>query len=160
MSNQFETEVIENQKALYYRALKLTGNHDDASDIVQETLVKALKNKDKFKEGTNLKAWLYTILRNNHINHYRKNLKYQGHLELSDVQIPAGISKNPHLFDEVMEKINSLDEGKKQPILLYIHGYKYEEIAAILDMHIGTVKTRIFKVRELLKKKYRCTPSN
>ncbi|MFC3880055.1 RNA polymerase sigma factor [Algoriphagus namhaensis] len=140
-------------------ALKLTRDMDDANDLLQDTMVKAFTNKDKFTEGTNLKAWLYTIMKNTFITNYQRmvrrgtfvdtteNLHY---LNSSSVQIENGAYQN-FTMDDTYEAINNLDDVYKTPFMMHYRGFKYHEIADKLDIPIGTVKNRIHIARKILK---------
>jgi len=140
-------------------ALKLTRDVDDANDLLQDTMVKAFTNKDKFTEGTNLKAWLYTIMKNTFITNYQRmvrrgtfvdttdNLHY---INSSNIQIENGVFGN-FTMDDVTEAIEKLDEVYKTPFMMHFRGFKYHEIADKLQIPIGTVKNRIHIARKLLK---------
>ncbi|WP_297336720.1 RNA polymerase sigma factor [Algoriphagus sp.] len=140
-------------------ALKLTRDMDDANDLLQDTMVKAFTNRDKFTEGTNLKAWLYTIMKNTFITNYQRmvrrgtfvdttdNLHY---INSSDTQIENGAYGN-FTMDDVQSAIGKLDEVYKTPFMMHFRGFKYHEIADKLQIPIGTVKNRIHIARKLLK---------
>ncbi|TDQ16930.1 RNA polymerase sigma-70 factor (ECF subfamily) [Algoriphagus boseongensis] len=140
-------------------ALKLTRDIDDANDLIQDTMVKAFTNKDKFTEGTNLKAWLYTIMKNTFITNYQRmvrrgtfvdttdNLHY---INSSSVQIENGVFEN-FTMDDAHEAIEKLDDAYKTPFMMHYRGFKYHEIADRLQIPIGTVKNRIHIARKLLK---------
>lgn len=140
-------------------ALKLTRDQDDANDLLQDTLIKAFTNREKFAEGTNLKAWMYTIMKNTFITNYQRmarrgtfvdttdNLHY---LNSSSMQIENGVFENFTMSD-VQECIDLLSEVYRTPFLLYFKGFKYHEIADKLQVPIGTVKNRIHIARRLLK---------
>lgn len=140
-------------------ALKLTRDMDDANDLLQDTMVKAYTNKDKFSEGTNLKAWLYTIMKNTFITNYQKmvrratfvdttdNLHY---LNSSSTEIENGVYGNLAMED-IHESIGKLDDVYKVPFLMHFKGFKYYEIADDLQIPIGTVKNRIHIARKILK---------
>lgn len=140
-------------------ALKLTRDMDDANDLMQDTMVKAFTNKDKFTEGTNLKAWLYTIMKNTFITNYQRmvrrgtfvdttdNLHY---INSGDVLVENG-AYGDFTMDDIHEAIESLDEVYKTPFMLHYRGFKYHEIAEKLEIPIGTVKNRIHIARKILK---------
>ena len=140
-------------------AMKLTRDVDDANDLLQDTMVKAFTNKDKFTEGTNLKAWLYTIMKNTFITNYQRmvrrgtfvdttdNLHY---LNSSDALIDNGVFGN-FTMDDIQRAIQKLDEVYRTPFLMHFRGFKYHEIAEKLQIPIGTVKNRIHIARKLLK---------
>ncbi|TFV95755.1 RNA polymerase sigma factor [Algoriphagus kandeliae] len=140
-------------------ALKLTRDMDDANDLLQDTMVKAFTNRDKFTEGTNLKAWLYTIMKNTFITNYQRmvrrgtfvdttdNLHY---INSSDSQIENGAYGN-FAMDDITLAIENLDDVYKTPFMMHFRGFKYHEIADKLQIPIGTVKNRIHIARKLLK---------
>ncbi|MBN3521290.1 RNA polymerase sigma factor [Algoriphagus lutimaris] len=140
-------------------AMKLTRDLDDANDLMQDTMVKAFTNRDKFTEGTNLKAWLYTIMKNTFITNYQKmvrrgtfvdttdNLHY---INSSDIKIENGVFGNLAM-DDIYESIDRLDDVFKTPFLMHYRGFKYHEIAEKLQIPIGTVKNRIHIARKQLK---------
>ncbi|MDF2156364.1 RNA polymerase sigma factor [Algoriphagus sp. CAU 1675] len=140
-------------------ALKLTRDLDDANDLLQDTMVKAFTNREKFTEGTNLKAWLYTIMKNTFITNYQRmvrrgtfvdttdNLHY---LNSSDVQIENGVYGN-FAMDDIQDAISKLEDVYKVPFMMHFRGFKYHEIADKLQIPIGTVKNRIHIARKLLK---------
>lgn len=140
-------------------AMKLTRDVDDANDLLQDTMVKAFTNKDKFTEGTNLKAWLYTIMKNTFITNYQKmvrrgtfvdttdNLHY---INSSDSLIENG-AYGSFAMDDIQVAIENLDEVYKTPFMMHFRGFKYHEIADKLQIPIGTVKNRIHIARKLLK---------
>ncbi|NVK51186.1 MAG: RNA polymerase sigma factor [Cyclobacteriaceae bacterium] len=140
-------------------ALKLTRDMDDANDLLQDTMVKAFTNRDKFTEGTNLKAWLYTIMKNTFITNYQRmvrrgtfvdttdNLHY---INSSDSLIENGAYGN-FAMDDITDAIDNLDDVYKTPFMMHFRGFKYHEIADKLQIPIGTVKNRIHIARKLLK---------
>ncbi len=140
-------------------AMKLTRDVDDANDLLQDTMVKAFTNRDKFTEGTNLKAWLYTIMKNTFITNYQKmirrgtfvdttdNLHY---INSSDSLIENG-AYGSFAMDDIQVAIENLDEVYKTPFMMHFRGFKYHEIADKLQIPIGTVKNRIHIARKLLK---------
>lgn len=140
-------------------AMKLTRDVDDANDLLQDTMVKAFTNRDKFTEGTNLKAWLYTIMKNTFITNYQRmvrrgtfvdttdNLHY---INSSDALIENGVFGS-FTMDDIQVAIDKLDDVYKTPFLMHFRGFKYHEIADKLQIPIGTVKNRIHIARKLLK---------
>lgn len=155
----FQHNLISMQNTLLNFAMMLTGNRDNAYDLVQDTTLRALDNRDKFAEGTNLKGWLYTIMRNIFINNYRR-MAYEAtiidtsdnlyHLNLSQdsgIEAPADSIES----EEIANAIKHLPQELRQPFALFVTGYKYIEIAECLHMPIGTVKTHIFKARKRLQ---------
>jgi len=159
---KFTGSLIQAHEQLYYYALQLTEDRDDARDLVQETSYKALKNFSKLKHDEHQNAWLYTILRNTHINNLRsghhKNIKTNRsdqELQLSNAVMPA--YENPdRIYDrkELIEKIRCLPSSYAKPLKLYLAGYAYKEIAKMTDVPIGTIKSRIHLAKEKLKRCY------
>jgi len=158
-SSSFNYNLIKLQGSLERFALSLTANQDEARDLLQETFLKALSYKDKFKEETNLKAWTFTIMRNTFINRYRKSLKRKV-TNGPDDQMLNVINflketdpETPHhnlAYDEIIKYIDRLDDEFRIPFKMHTSGYKYREIADALDLKIGTVKSRIFFARKKL----------
>lgn len=159
MSTQnFEAELISYQQPLTYFARTFTKSEDDAKDLVQETFVKAIRYRDKFEEKTNLKAWLYTIMKNTFINNYRKasraNTIIDQTKELYFLNIPqdSGFTSPREYMEEneIMKTVQTLEDDYKVPFMMHFEGFKYKEIADELDLPIGTVKSRIFLARKQL----------
>jgi len=164
----FEKELLPHIDALSTFAFHLTLNEDDADDLVQETYLKAYRFIDKYLEGTNAKAWLFKILKNAYINEYRRKSKAPAHVDYEDIvgyqdsedsAIGEFTDLREELFnhmmgDEVTNAINSLPVDFRTVILLCdVEGFTYEEIAKILDVPIGTVRSRLFRARNVLKDK-------
>lgn len=147
--------------ALFNFGLKLTRNEQDAEDLLQETYFKAIKYKNYFKEGTNVKAWLFRIMQNTFINNYRKASKipkefdvYSVYLGNSHAHQMQSSMLNEGLSDVLGAAVNALpDHYKVVLILCDIEGFKYKEIASVMDIPIGTVKTYIHKARQEVKGK-------
>ncbi|MEL6865848.1 MAG: sigma-70 family RNA polymerase sigma factor [Bacteroidota bacterium] len=168
-SNVFEDEFYPHADALFNFAFNLTYNESDASDLVQETYLKAFRFIDKYIEGTNAKAWLFKILKNAFINNYRKeskrptkvdfediisyhdeedNTKYSGHIDMRQEIYQSMMG------DEVTNAVNALPVDFRTVILLCdIEGFTYEEISKIIDIPIGTVRSRLHRARNMLKEK-------
>lgn len=161
MALEFTTEVQQISVSLRPAALNLTRDADEARDLVQETLLKALLNRDKFKAGTNLKAWLFTIMRNTFINNYNKitrrttsidtteNLQYT---LTTDCFVTHNNATSTFVMRDINQALANLNEDFRTPFMMYYIGYKYLEIANKLELPIGTVKNRIHIARKLLKK--------
>lgn len=140
-------------------ALKLTRDIDDANDLLQDTLVKAYTNQDKFAEGTNLKAWLYTIMKNTFITNYQKMLRRATFVDTTDnlhyINSSSSLIENSaygdFAIDDIYQAIDKLEDIFSTPFLLYYRGFKYHEIADRLSIPIGTVKNRIHIARKYLK---------
>ncbi|MEL7223182.1 MAG: RNA polymerase sigma factor, partial [Bacteroidota bacterium] len=140
-------------------AYSLTKNTEDARDLYQETAFRALTNREKFRPGTNLKAWLFTIMKNIFINNYRKKVKSKTITDSTDNQyyINSGTNVIPNraessiMMKELTKMIDHLDDSIRIPFLMHYQGYKYQEIADHLELPLGTVKSRIFFARKDLK---------
>jgi RNA polymerase sigma-70 factor (ECF subfamily) len=139
-------------------AYRLTADNDDAKDLVQDTILKALINSDKFVSQSNFKAWTYTIMRNTFINNYRqRKLRATYHVQdiesSSDNGIISSCSDDPdstYLAKEIAQNIEQLNDMFRIPFEMHLFGYKYKEIANELNLNIGTVKSRIFLSRKQL----------
>ncbi len=165
---EFEQEAIPHMDLLYNFALRTTGNEEDARDLLQETYLKAYRFWDKYEKGTNIRAWLFRIMKNSYINRYRKEVKEPATVDYEDVEnfynsIRAE-STDPNdlqeklfgnlLGDEVSKALASLpDDFRTVVILCDIEGMMYEEIAQFLDIPIGTVRSRLHRGRKLLQQR-------
>lgn len=155
-SNIFEKEILELEGNLSRYAYSLTSNRDDAKDLVQETFFKALNNKEKFNENTNIKAWVYTIMKNTFINDYRRRSKRQtmfseGVHEFVINNRPADLTPEQEFgFRELNAIVNTLEPEFRIPFQMHDNGFKYQEIAEELGLHLGTVKSRIHFSRKKL----------
>jgi RNA polymerase sigma-70 factor (ECF subfamily) len=155
----FSGEINELQSVLHNFAFKLTKNNEDSKDLYQETAYRALVNQDKFRVGTNMKAWLFTIMRNIFINDYRKKIKKNTILDSTDNQFylnsggPTILNdaNSSMMMDELQELVDNLDDSIRIPFLMHYYGYKYQEIADQLNLPLGTIKSRIFFARKELK---------
>lgn len=140
-------------------AMKLTKNNEDAEDLFQETAFRAITNREKFNPGTNLKAWLFTIMKNIFINNYRKKVKANTIFDSTDNDFYINSGKNKVSNDaasnitmqELDNIIEDLDDSIKNPFIMHYIGYKYQEIADKLSLPLGTVKSRIFFARKALQ---------
>jgi len=158
---EFNSQIISLKDSFQYFAYSLTSNHEDANDLVQDTFLKALSNKDKFDPSTNIKAWLFTIMRNTFINQYRRKVKIRRVFESKEDQSAVVRVKDSNLqtadsqitSSEIMSEINKLEDEFRIPFMMHFEGYKYKEIAEKLNLSIGTVKSRIFFSRQKLMKK-------
>ena len=163
----FEEEFYPHAEALYNFAYNLTYNEDDASDLVQETYMKAYRFIDKYIQGTNAKAWLFKILKNAFINQYRKASKrptkvdfeeiVSYHDEEENTKYSSFIDLREEIYqnmmgDEVTNAVNALPVDFRAVILLCdIEGFTYEEISKIVNIPIGTVRSRLHRARNMLK---------
>ncbi len=144
---------------LHSFAYNLTKNVEDAKDLYQETAFRAMTNRDKFRPGTNFKAWLFTIMKNIFINNYRKKTKANTIMDSTDnlyylnsgsAIISNGAESNI-MMKELITMIDELDDSIRIPFLMHYQGFKYQEIAEHLELPLGTVKSRIFFARKELK---------
>ena len=155
---EFNTRILQEKYSLNNFALSLTRNADDALDLIQDTYLKAITYRDKFEDSTNLKAWLFTIMKNTFINTYRKNAKTKLLISKGDdVAMNRAFKQNTYNHSEsrlntkeIVNQIELLDDHYKAPFTRYYSGYKYEEIASELKLPLGTIKSRIFIARKLL----------
>jgi RNA polymerase sigma-70 factor (ECF subfamily) len=165
---EFEREAIPHSDLLYNYALRMTNNAADAHDLLQETFLKAYRFWDKYEKGTNIRAWLFRILKNSFINRYRKESKEPETVDYDDIQniftavrsdaaesgdLQNALEKN--LFDDdVAEAVASLPEEFRTVVILCdIEGLTYEEIAEFIDCPLGTVRSRLHRGRKLLRGK-------
>lgn len=167
----FREEALPHIDALYGVALRLIKNERDAEDLVQDTYLKAFNHFDKYKRGTNCKAWLFKILTNTFINRYRKKQKektflveddertlYERHAARPALPLDRGFDDEAHLFhtvfgDEVREALETVPTDFRLVVLLAdLHDFSYKEIAEIMDCPIGTVMSRLYRGRRLLQK--------
>lgn len=155
---EFNTQFDKLNKLLHSFAYNLTKNSEDAADLYQETALRALSNKDKFRVGTNFKAWSFTIMKNIFINNYRKKVKKNTIIDSTDNMyfINSGVlvendAETNMLMDELNGMVDSLEDNLKVPFNMHCDGFKYQEIAEELDLPLGTVKSRIFFARKALK---------
>jgi RNA polymerase sigma factor (sigma-70 family) len=158
---EFNYTLKEMSGSLKPFALKLTRDMEDANDLIQETMLKAFKNREKFAPGTNIKAWLYTIMKNTFITNYQRMVRRNTFIDTTDnlhyinssgssVQNDAYSS---FTMEDIEEALNNVDDVYKSPFMMYFRGFKYHEIADKLQIPIGTVKNRIHIARKELKAK-------
>lgn len=160
-STTFAANVKEHASALKAYALYLTQDREDANDLLQETFLKAFSNHTKFTENTNLKGWLYTIMKNTFINNYRRRVKRNTFLDSTDNEYylnSAAHSENnggekKMAMDDIQLAIAKLPHDLREAFMMNFRGYKYQEIADHFGIPIGTVKTRIHLARQVLKKR-------
>jgi len=158
-SNVFLANYNQIKDLLFGFAMKLTKNQTDAQDLVQDTVFRAFKNKDKFEEGTNFKAWITTIMRNSFINKYRKTKRKKhvsGPMEDYTYAIEGGKeteSDTDIMNDDLTRIVDSLKDSYRVPFMASFKGFKYDEIAERLDIPLGTVKSRINYARKILRER-------
>jgi RNA polymerase sigma-70 factor (ECF subfamily) len=164
----FEEEMLPHLDSVYNFAFRVTYDEEIAKDLVQESYYRAYKFLDSFQRGTNAKAWLFRILKNNFINDFRKRNREPSMVDYQEVESyynsdkaksPASgkLKQEPFrhaIGDEVTNAINSLDIDFRMVIILCdLEGFTYEEMAKILDIPIGTVRSRLHRARNILKGK-------
>lgn len=147
-------------------AYNLTKNSEDSRDLFQETAYRAMINRDKFRPGTNFKAWLFTIMKNIFINNYRKKVKKNTIIDATDNlyyinsgnTIIANTGDSNIMMSELRTMVANLEENLRIPFLMHYQGYKYQEIADNLELPLGTIKSRIYfarkELKELINKRY------
>jgi RNA polymerase sigma-70 factor (ECF subfamily) len=165
----FDSLVMPYLDSLYNTAYRMTRSSEDAEDLVQETFFKAYKYYDKFEEGTNLKAWLFKILKNTFINNYRKKKLEPRSVDFAEIEdsferivrrdaseAPADPESeyfNGVLDDDVKKALESLPYDYRMVVILAdLEDFSYKEIAEILDCPVGTVMSRLYRGRKLLEK--------
>jgi RNA polymerase sigma factor (sigma-70 family) len=167
----FNKEFMPHIDAMYNFAYRLTNDEDDANDLIQDTYLKAFRFINSFQEGTNAKAWLFRILKNSFINDYRKKSKEPSKVDYQEVETVYNSVEDAEyesttdlrlesvqdmIGDEVALALNGLPIDFRTVIILCdIEGFTYEEMAKILDIPIGTVRSRLHRARNLLKEKLR-----
>ncbi len=166
----FDNEFMTHIDALYNFAYKLTHNEDEAKDLLQDTCMKAFRFINSFERGTNAKAWLFRILKNSFINDYRKKSKNPGMVDYQEVETyyssdggEIETQSTPDLRsetvkgmlgDEITNALNSMAVDFRTVIILCdLEGFKYDEMSKILDIPIGTVRSRLHRARNILKEK-------
>ncbi|MBS1489462.1 MAG: sigma-70 family RNA polymerase sigma factor [Bacteroidetes bacterium] len=164
----FNNEFMPHIHSMYNFGYRLTLDRDDAKDLVQDTYLKAYRFIESFQKGTNAKAWLFRILKNSFINDYRKKSKEPNKVDYQEVETYYNSEEVDRLItpdlrveslkdmmgDEISNALNSLDVDFRTVIILCdLEDFKYEEMAKILDIPIGTVRSRLHRARNLLKEK-------
>lgn len=164
----FDGEFMPHIDSMYNFAYRLTFDEDDAKDLVQDTYLKAYRFINSFEQGTNAKAWLFRILKNSFINEYRKKSKQPAKVDYQEVETYYNSddvdyqsttdlraeSVKGMIGDEISNALNSLAIDFRTVIILCdLEGFTYEEMAKILDIPIGTVRSRLHRARNLLKEK-------
>lgn len=154
----FKDDVIGMQTNLMNFAFKLTMDKDRASDLVQDTTLKALDSEGKFAENVNFKGWIFTIMRNIFINNYRRSVRESTILDTSDTIFHVSDTRpapetpdGTYAVSEISDLISKIPAEFSKPFQMHVAGYKYEEIAETLNLPLGTVKSRIFTTRTQLK---------
>ncbi len=161
----FEREALAHLDALYRVALRLTGNASDAEDLVQETMLRAYRSWERYTPGTNAKGWLLTILRHLFINEYRRRSRHPETVDVDTIEPfalfqevqeedPQGAFFDRIVDEEVLRAVDQLPEAFREAVTLSdVEGLSYEEVAKVLDVPVGTVKSRLYRGRRLLQAK-------
>lgn len=169
-SEAFEAALLEHLDSMYGVALRMTRNAADAQDLVQEAVARALRFHDKFEEGTYIKAWLLTILRNTYINEYRKRARRPNLVELTGAETTDKPHADPDmgyypdtlkhkyvlelLGDDIRRAVDALPEGHRRMVIMAdLQDMSYKEIAAKMDCPLGTVMSRLHRGRRLLRER-------
>ncbi len=162
----FEGEMMPHIKSLYHFAYRLAGDEENANDLVQDTYLKAYRFFDSYEQGSNAKAWLFRILKNSFINNYRKTSKEPGKVDYEEAETYLNTGKAGHVDsidmrekifrgmvgDEITNALNRLPVDFRTVIILCdIEEFTYEEIAKIIDIPIGTVRSRLHRARKMLR---------
>jgi RNA polymerase sigma-70 factor (ECF subfamily) len=159
-STQFQEKILSIQDNMFNFAMMLAGNKDDAGDLLQDTILKALYNRDKYIDNINFKGWILTIMRNIFINNYRKIVRSQTIIDQTEDLYHLNLSQDSgfdspegaYTIKEINVAISNLNMDLKTPFSMFLAGYKYNEIADKLILPLGTVKSRIFFARKELQK--------
>ncbi|MFT6053617.1 MAG: RNA polymerase sigma-70 factor (ECF subfamily) [Roseivirga sp.] len=164
----FDQEFMPHVNSMYNFAYRLTFDEDDAKDLVQDTYLKAFRFINSFEQGTNAKAWLFRILKNSFINDFRKKSKQPAKVDYNEVEsyynsddIDVSITTDlrvetvQHMIgDEITRALNAIPVDFRTVIILSdLEGFTYEEMSKILDIPIGTVRSRLHRARNMLKDK-------
>lgn len=160
-ASNFTSRMLEYNDAMNYFAYTLCRDKESSKDLVQETILKALTYEKQYREDTNLKAWLFTIMKNIFINNYRKEKKMRMVFDGSKDLYYLNVAETNKQLDpekrfeqgEVLHNMNSLESEYQAPLQMFFEGFKYKEIADELGLPIGTIKSRIFLGRKQLASK-------
>ncbi len=153
----FDDRLMSMHDRMLYFALRLTRNMEDAKDLTQESILKALAHRDQYKADTNIKAWIFTIVKNTFINGVRRDKRGQQIMESAARQelpmVNGQYLQGPmaaYNTQEIEQRVRKLPPQLRTPFTMNFEGYKYHEIAEAMDIPIGTVKSRIFQARRML----------
>jgi RNA polymerase sigma-70 factor (ECF subfamily) len=161
----FESEALAHLDVLYRVALRLTNNVADAEDLVQETMLRAYRSWERYTPGTNAKGWLLTILRHLFINEYRRRTRHPETVDVDTIEPfalfqeiqeedPQGAFFDRIVDDEVLRAVDQLPEAFREAVTLSdVEGLSYEEVAKVLGVPVGTVKSRLYRGRRILQAK-------
>lgn len=158
--DSFQTRLLGLQNNLLNFAYQLTSNREQAQDLLQDTTLKALDNKDKYVDNVNFKGRIFTIMRNIFINNYRQNVRKATVIDQTEdlyhlnVSQDSGLStpEGSYAVKEISVALNSFSDDYRIPFNMFVAGYKYNEIAEAMNLPLGTVKSRIFFARKTLRK--------
>lgn len=161
-SVKFQSDLMSLQANMLNFAYMLTSNRDDAYDLLQDTMLKALDNEEKYAENTNFKGWVFTIMRNIFINNYRRGVRAATIVDTTDnlyhlnLSQDSGIESPEVSFSaaEITDAINEFADEYRIPFSMHVAGYKYNEIAEQMNLPLGTVKSRIFFARKKLQERF------
>ena len=153
-TQEFNSMVLNNAEGLKPFAITLTKDYESAKDLCQETLCKAFTYRDKYEPGTNIKAWLFTIMRNIFINDYRRGNRKKAVMEAVKASVtPYALSSESLVrLKEINAAVHRLPAIFKRACMLYLYGYKYHEIAMVLNEPLGTIKSRIHFAKKIVQK--------
>jgi len=141
-------------------AMRLTKNAEDANDLLQETALKAFLHREKFTDGTNLKAWLFTIMRNTFITNYQRLVRRNTFIDttenlhyINSSETAQNGAYGKFMADDIQRALRGIEAMYSEPFMMHFQGFKYNEIAEQLNIPLGTVKNRIHIARKMLKDK-------
>lgn len=155
----FITKLLNLQSNLFSFACTLTGNRDDANDLLQDTTLKAIDSEDKYVDNVNFKGWVFTIMRNLFINNYRRMVRSGTVLDTTDDLIHLNLPQDSGFetpegalsVADINRAIESFSDEYRIPFSMHLAGYRYAEIATHVNLPLGTVKSRIFYARRRLQ---------
>ena len=155
----FITKLLNLQSNLFSFACTLTGNRDDANDLLQDTTLKAIDSEDKYVDNVNFKGWVFTIMRNLFINNYRRMVRSGTVLDTTDDLIHLNLPQDSGFetpegalsVADINRAIESFSDEYRIPFSMHLAGYRYAEIATHVNLLLGTVKSRIFYARRRLQ---------
>jgi RNA polymerase sigma factor (sigma-70 family) len=158
-AQEFSSQILKVSKSLKPFAIRLTKDVEDANDLMQDTLIKGYTNREKFADGTNLKAWMFTIMKNIFITNYQKTIRKNTFIDTTENLFHINSTENSaqnlgigaFIQNDLTKALNKLESDYMSPFMMYFSGYKYHEIAVSLEIPIGTVKNRIHIARKELK---------
>ena len=164
----FTADIMQYDRILRPFAFNLVKSREECDDLIQDTFYRAIANKDKFAEGTNIKAWLFTIMKNIFINNYRKNQKRNTITDSSPNQYLLNSTKKTvandgdrtFMSEEISKAMREVSSDFTEPFMMYFKGFKYQEISEQLALPLGTVKSRIFFARKEIQSRLKAAGIN